>query len=101
MKCKRIARAFLVEFDNGLKAYLECNSNNEWCLMLQKEDGITVIEMYNTAKSILTQDNEKFFDCIRVLVFGVWTPITRKTTREQFLTYIIGDVDVDEVDVNI
>ncbi len=100
MKCKRLTRGFWVKFDNELEAYLMYDSNDEWVLNLLKDDTVTVTEIFDAAQSILEQDKEKNIVCILAPVFGIFAPINRETTREEFLTYIIGDVDVDAVDVN-
>ncbi len=62
-----------------------------WNLVVNEEASVTVTEIYDVAKGILEQ-NKKTIEIIFVEVLGEKMSIKLETTKEEFLTSLIGDV---------
>lgn len=93
MKFERlVVQKFKVVCDKGCEICLEADSCTPgcWNLILEKNCTITVTEVYDVVKSILDQSDEKTIRRIDAMVFERWTTIDRETTREKFLTSLIG-----------
>lgn len=94
MKFERVVvEKFKVVCDNGIEMFLEGDTNCDlgWNLIVDEETAITVTEIYDVAKGILEQ-NKKTIEVIFVEVLGQEMPIKLETTKEEFLTSLIGDV---------
>lgn len=102
MKFERVVvEKFKVVCDNGIEMVLEPDTRGKkdldtlghlgWNLVVNEETSVTVTEIYDVAKGILEQ-NPKTIEVICVKVLGQEMPIKLETTKEEFLTSLIGNV---------
>ena len=76
-----------------LKPKEDSSKKDEWNLL--KNNLFKVREVFDIAKGILDSSDKEKVKEISVHIFDLWVPINRQTTREEFLLYIIGDVQCD------
>lgn len=102
MKFERlVVEKFKVVCCNGIEMVLEPDTMGKkdydtrwplgWNLVVNEEASVTVTEIYDVAKGILEQ-NKKTIEIIFVEVLGEKMSIKLETTKEEFLTSLIGDV---------
>ena len=98
MKCKRLVPMFKAVLDDGSEILLAQEKSEEGAWHLETEEyEFKVSEMYDVAKSILETSNTTSILTIIVSVFGDIIPITKQTTKEDYLNAVIGDKTCNSV----
>lgn len=94
MKCERLVSMFRVVCDDGTELFLESDFEFQkvWYLRTDKVGYITVSQIYDIAKSVLDGSDEQTVEMITVEVLGGMPTINRQTTKEEYLTTVIGNV---------
>lgn len=90
MKCERLEKIFNVDAGQLIKM----QEAGRWYLSFYDDIEITVLELYDFVKSIFEMDNEEIKE-ISVDVLGTFVVIDQKTTVEEFLITLVGNVHYD------
>ena len=99
MKCKQLIRTYYVITDDCvcrqmlLEPDTEAGKKGMWNLVLEDDEYnyCTVNEMYKFVQSIFEHADEKEICGISVKVLDEWQTIFRTTSREEYLSDVIGD----------